>query len=59
MPPHAIPDAGLIDGGRVALSGEVLQTRRERRCLDRLLEGKCSVMAVLRLPLWEVLLPPE
>jgi magnesium chelatase family protein len=58
-PHHTISDAGLIGGGRVPMPRDMLQAHRAMLFLHRRLEGKRSVVEVLRLPLHDLLLTPE
>jgi len=58
-PHHTISDAGLIGGGHVPMPGDVLQAHHAMLFLHRRLEGRRSVVEVLRLPLQDLLLTPE
>ena len=58
-PHHTISDAGLIGEGHVPMPRDMLQAHRAMLFLHRRLEGKRSVVEVLRLPLHDLLLTPE
>jgi magnesium chelatase family protein len=58
-PDHTISDAGLIGWGHVPMPLDVLQANHAMVFLHRRLEGKRSVVEVLRLPLQDRLLTPE